>query len=61
MMDADAVTIEGRAARFDKPADSGNMVSRYFCGTRSAPNWDVMDAALPAFETMPPDNPLEQG
>lgn len=32
-MKADDVTIEGAPKRFDKPADSGNIVSRYFCGT----------------------------
>lgn len=37
MMPEDAVTIEGATTRFDKPADSGNMVSRHFCGTCGAP------------------------
>lgn len=95
---AEAMSIEGQPTRFDKPADSGNMVSRFFCGscgapvystnsgmpgimfprasslddpeiftpsmivyTSRAPSWDVVDAALPAFEGMPPDIPLEQG
>jgi hypothetical protein len=31
------VTIEGAPKRFDKPADSGNIVSRYFCGTCGGP------------------------
>lgn len=33
VMGEDEVAIEGEPKRFDKPADSGNMVSRYFCGT----------------------------
>ncbi len=37
VMNADDVVIEGDAKRFDKPADSGNMVSRYFCGTCGGP------------------------
>lgn len=37
VMAEDAVTIEGKPARFDKPADSGNMVSRYFCATCGGP------------------------
>ena len=36
-MNADDVTIDGDAKRFDKPSDSGNMVSRYFCGTCGGP------------------------
>ncbi|MDA7948798.1 MAG: GFA family protein [Hyphomicrobiaceae bacterium] len=32
-MNADDVEITGKAIQFDKPADSGNMVSRFFCGT----------------------------
>ena len=36
MMPEDAVTIEGATTRFDKPADSGNMVSRHFCGNCGA-------------------------
>ena len=37
VMSADGVTIEGEAKRFDKPADSGNIVSRYFCATCGGP------------------------
>ncbi len=37
VMAADAVVIEGEPVRFDKPADSGNVVSRYFCGTCGGP------------------------
>ncbi len=92
MMAAEAVAFQGQPKRFDKPADSGNIVARYFCGTcggpvystnsgmpgmvflrasslddpevfkpsmivytRSAPNWDVMDSSLPAFEANPPE------
>ncbi len=36
-MSAGDVTIEGKATRFDKPADSGNIVSRYFCGACGGP------------------------
>jgi len=36
-MNGNDVVIEGEAKRFDKPADSGNMVSRYFCGTCGGP------------------------
>lgn len=37
VMKADDVTIKGAAKRFDKPADSGNIVSRFFCGTCGGP------------------------
>ncbi len=33
VMPAQAVEIKGNPSRYDKPADSGNMVSRYFCPT----------------------------
>ncbi len=36
-MAADAVVINGKPQRFDKPADSGNIVSRYFCTTCGSP------------------------
>ena len=34
---ADDVAIEGAPKRFDKPADSGNIVSRFFCGSCGGP------------------------
>jgi hypothetical protein len=37
VMKAEDVTLEGNPTRFDKPADSGNIVSRYFCGTCGSP------------------------
>lgn len=37
VMQADEVSIQGAPACYDKPADSGNIVSRYFCGTCGAP------------------------
>lgn len=37
VMKADDVTIEGAAKCFDKPADSGNIVSRFFCGACGSP------------------------
>jgi hypothetical protein len=36
-MKADDVIIKGAAKRFDKPADSGNIVSRFFCDTCGGP------------------------
>jgi len=36
-MKADDVTIEGAAKCFDKPADSGNIVSRFFCSACGSP------------------------
>ena len=41
MMPEGAVSIEGSTVRFDKPADSGNMVSRHFCGTCGAPVYSI--------------------
>lgn len=32
-----AVTMTGQTARYDKAADSGNMISRHFCPTCGAP------------------------
>ena len=86
-----AVRISGEIRTYDRPADSGNVVSRSFCPecgsavfstndsmpgliflrasslddpevfspqmvvyTASAASWDLVDADLPAFETMPP-------
>ena len=37
VMKADNVTIEGTPKCFEKPADSGNIVSRFFCGTCGGP------------------------
>jgi hypothetical protein len=34
---SEAVTITGRLSTYDRPADSGNMVSRSFCPTCGAP------------------------
>jgi hypothetical protein len=87
----DAVAVTGAVTVYDRPADSGNIVSRAFCPTCGAPvyslnsaiphlifirasslddleafkpqvvvyasraaSWDHVDAALPAFPTMPP-------
>ena len=36
-MPSAAVTITGRLATYDRPADSGNVVSRSFCPTCGAP------------------------
>ena len=47
-----------RASSLDDPEIFTANIVVY---TRSAPSWDHMDSSLPAFETMPPDNPLEQG
>jgi len=33
----DAVTVTGKLNRFEKPADSGNMVTRCFCPTCGSP------------------------
>ena len=37
VMPEQAVDIKGNPSRYDKPADSGNMVSRYFCPTCGGP------------------------
>lgn len=42
----DQVSIEGEPTRFDKPADSGNIVSRFFCGTCGAPVYST-NSGLP--------------
>jgi hypothetical protein len=36
-MKEEDVTIQGEPVKFDKPADSGNIVSRFFCGTCGGP------------------------
>ena len=90
-----AVQLSGDVSSYDRPADSGNMVSRSFCPqcgsalystnsgmpgmlflrasslddpnvfnpqmvvyTRSGAAWDLIDAQLPAFETMPPPDAM---
>lgn len=37
VMKEEDVTIQGEPVKFDKPADSGNIVSRFFCGTCGGP------------------------
>lgn len=37
VMMADMVTFKGTPAKYDKAADSGNMVSRHFCATCGGP------------------------
>ena len=46
VMKADNVTIEGEPKCYDKPADSGNMVSRFFCGTCGGPVYST-NSAMP--------------
>jgi hypothetical protein len=43
---ADAVTMTGKTSSFDKPADSGNMVTRHFCPTCGAPVFST-NSAMP--------------
>jgi len=42
----DAVSVTGKVASFDKPADSGNIVSRAFCPTCGAPVYS-RNSAIP--------------
>lgn len=42
----EAVTVTGAVKTFDKPADSGNIVSRAFCPTCGAPAYSL-NAAMP--------------
>lgn len=48
MMTADDVEISGTPSRFNKPADSGNIVSRYFCGTCGGPVYST-NSGVPGF------------
>ncbi len=48
MMNADDVEITGEAKHFDKPADSGNIVSRYFCGICGGPVYST-NSGMPGF------------
>jgi hypothetical protein len=41
IMDAGAVSMTGDPVRYDKPADSGNMVRRFFCGTCGGPVYSL--------------------
>lgn len=45
-MAEEEVRIEGNPVRFDKAADSGNIVSRYFCGTCGGPIYST-NSAMP--------------
>ncbi|HEY2229758.1 MAG TPA: GFA family protein [Xanthobacteraceae bacterium] len=44
----DAVTVSGVVMTYDKPADSGNIVSRAFCPVCGAPVYSL-NAAVPQF------------
>jgi len=41
VMDKNEVTLTGDPVRYDKPADSGNMVSRFFCGACGGPVYSL--------------------
>lgn len=42
------VTISGTAAKYDKPADSGNIVSRHFCPTCGSAVYST-NSGMPGF------------
>ncbi len=42
----DALSLSGVVTAFEKPADSGNLVSRHFCGTCGSPVYST-NAARP--------------
>jgi hypothetical protein len=42
----DALSLSGAVTAFEKPADSGNLVSRHFCGTCGSPVYST-NAAQP--------------
>lgn len=46
VMKSDDVTIAGAPVKFDKPADSGNIVSRFFCGVCGCPVYSL-NSAMP--------------
>ncbi len=46
VMKDDDVTIEGEPVKFDKPADSGNIVSRFFCATCGGPVYSLNSGML---------------
>ena len=41
VMDKSDVALTGDPIRYDKPADSGNMISRFFCGTCGGPVYSL--------------------
>jgi len=42
----DTLTVTGKVSTYDRPADSGNVVSRAFCSTCGAPIYSL-NAAMP--------------
>lgn len=41
VMDKAEVSLTGNPVQFDKPADSGNIVSRFFCGVCGGPVYSL--------------------